>query len=155
MISYKEIEEKFKLQELKEKLLSYPEKIEKAKKEKTLVDNSIQQQNQELELYSINLYNQVFEHFQDKRSNKEQRDLKFKQLAHQDKEYQRQIQEIKKLEDKKAELEIEIERLCNEVKSISKIVDLTCQELNLLSILKQKEEKIGKTNHKKIIFTKY
>lgn len=149
MMNYKEIQ-KFKLQELKEKLLSYPEKVKELKIEKYTVDKAVKREKENLEFYKINIHNQVFHFFQGKRSNKEERDRKFKEIIRKDGEYLRRIKEIKKLEDKSNLLEIEIEKLNNEAKSISKIIDLACQELNFLSIIK-KEEKNEISNHKKII----
>jgi len=121
--------------------------------EKYIIDGAIEETKEELKLYSINIYNQVFQSFQGKRSNKEERDLKFKQIAKQDKEYQNRITAINKLENKSNQLSIEIEKNINQAKALGKIIDLTCQELNFLSIIKGgKIDTIS--NHKKIIITR-
>jgi len=124
--------------------------VKELKVEKYTVDKAINRERENLEFYKINIYNRVFHLFQGKRSNKEERDRKFKEIAKKDKEYQDRIKRIEEMEDKSNYLGIEIEKLNNEAKSISKIIDLACQELNFLTIIK-KEEKNEISSHKKII----
>jgi len=114
-------------EQLKGKLSSYPKEIYelRRKKQEVALRNN-------LEFASINIENEVYSFFQGKRSNQEQRKLKFIELARKDKNYNEITAKLKDLEKQKNLIEIEIERLYNEFKATREQTKILVAELNLI-----------------------
>jgi len=111
--------------------------------EKKQAHLQIQQQittlQENLEIYKINIENQVYQIFEGKRSNKEQREAKFKELAKQDSEYTKKTNAIKELQNKMNARDIEIESLYNQLKATRQSADLVVAEIGLLTELAKQE----------------
>ena len=119
-------------EQLRGKLSSYPKEIYELRRKKQEIENQIVALRDNLEFASINIENEVYSFFQGKRSNQEQRKLKFIELARKDKDYNEITAKLKDLEKQKNLIEIEIERLYNEFKATREQAKILVAELNLI-----------------------